>query len=235
MYLQWGYNTEWYTKSTIHVNDVVDGVPYNFTLYKVKAHDRSDLDAIVEKPIEITVPQYNYRIGFYLNKTKTKAIEINFDHAKYIVYNNQLLHAKGQIGNTVFDTDTAFTVNQFHLEHTNGANFYQLNYVRQYELMAKNNRPVFTALWKAGAGIVIPKTDITLNNKRIDNRFHTAGYCIGVEGGARWYFAKKWFLEGMGKTGFVNYTNSLAVGNGKVNHYFGYVELIGLVGYDINF
>lgn len=235
MYLQWGYNTEWYTKSAIHVNDVVDGVPHNFTLYKAKAHDRNDLDAILKKPIEISVPQYNYRVGFYLNAAKTKAIEVNFDHAKYIVYDNQLLHAKGNIGNNFFDTDTAFTHDQFHFEHTNGANFYQINYVKQYALKQIEKRVVFTALWKAGAGVVIPKTDITLSGKRIDNRFHVAGYCIGVEGGARWYFTKSWFLEGTGKTGFVNYTNSLAVGSGKVNHHFGYLELIGLIGYDIQF
>ena len=34
MYLQWGYNTEWYTKSNIHFNSVVNGVPHNFTLLK---------------------------------------------------------------------------------------------------------------------------------------------------------------------------------------------------------
>lgn len=235
MYLQWGYNTEWYTKSNIHVNNVVNGVPHEFTLYKAKAHDRSDLDAIAKKPIEITVPQYSYRIGFYLNKAKTKAVEINFDHTKYIVNDNQTFRAKGRIGDTFFDKDTAFTANQFHLEHTNGGNFYHINYVRQYQLKSNNEIPVFTALWKAGAGIVIPKTDVTLSSKRVDNRFIVAGYCISAEGGARWYFAKKWFLEATGKTGFVNYTNSLAAGSGRINHYFGYFELIGLVGYDINF
>ena len=95
--------------------------------------------------------------------------------------------------------------------------------------------PLFTGLWKAGAGILIPKTDITLSGKRVDNKFHIAGFCFGAEGGARWYFAKKWFLEGMAKTGFADYTNSLAAGGGRVNHSFGYFELIGLVGYDIKF
>lgn len=235
MYLQWGYNTEWYTKSTIHFNTSVNGVPHNYTIYKAKAHDRNDLDAIVKKPIEISVPQYNYRIGFYLNAKKTKAVELNFDHTKYIVYDNQKLRAKGYIGTTTFDKDTAFSVNDMHFEHTNGANFYQINYVSQHLLKQKNNRPQFTFLWKAGAGILIPKTDVTLSGKRIDNKFHIAGYCFGVEAGSRWYFAKKWFLEGTAKTGFANYTNSLAIDNGKVSHKFGYFELIGTVGYEINF
>ena len=235
MYLQWGYNTEWYTKSKIHFNSMVDGVDHNFTIYKAKAHDRSDINGIVKNPIEFTIPQYNYRVGFYLNKKHTKAIEINFDHTKYIVYNDQVIHAKGNIGSNYFDKDTSFAFNQVHFEHTNGANFYQINYVRQYELKRNAKRAVLTGLWKAGGGILIPKTDITLSNKRVDNRFHVAGYCFGVEGGARWFFMKHLFLEGTAKAGFANYTNALGAGNGKVNHSFGYFELIGTIGYDINF
>jgi hypothetical protein len=235
MYLQWGYNTEWYTKSNIHFNTSVNGVQHNFTIYKAKASDRPDLDAITKKPIEISIPQFNYRIGFYLNQQKTKAVEINFDHTKYIVNDNQRLRAKGNIGNTNFDKDTVFNRNDLQFEHTNGANFLQINYVRQHTVKLKNNRPQFTLLWKAGAGILIPKTDVTLSGKRIDNKFHIAGYCLGVEGGGRWHFWKKLFLEGTAKTGFANYTNSLALDGGKINHHFGYLELIGTVGYEINF
>jgi hypothetical protein len=235
MYLQWGYNTEWYTKSNIHFNSVVNGVPHNFTIYKAKGYDRSDLNSITKQPLQVSIPQYNYRLGFYLNKNHTKAIEINFDHTKYIVHNNQTVHAKGNIGTNYFDKDTVFTVNQVHFEHTNGANFYQINYVRQYELKRNKKRAVITGLWKAGAGVLIPKTDITLSGKRVDNRFHVAGYCFGAEGGARWFFIKHLFLEGTAKAGFANYVNSLAAGQGKVNHHFGYFELIGTLGYDINF
>jgi hypothetical protein len=235
MYLQWGYNTEWYTKSTIHFNSMVNGVDHNFTIYKAKAHDRSDMNGIVKNPIEFTIPQYNYRIGFYLNKKHTKAIEINYDHTKYIVYNDQSVRARGNIGSNYFDKDTSFAFNEVHFEHTNGANFYHVNYVRQYELKNNGKRPVFTALWKAGAGILIPKTDITLSNKRVDNRFHIAGYCFGAEAGARWYISRKLFFEGTAKAGFANYINALGAGSGKVNHHFEYFELIGTIGYDINF
>ena len=235
MYLQWGYNTEWYTKSNIHFNNVVNGVDHNFTIYKAKAHNRSDLKSMLKNPIAISVPQYNYRIGFYLNAKHTKAIEINYDHTKYIVYDNQPLHAKGNIGSSYFDKDTSFTYDQLHFEHTNGANFYQINYVRQYELKKNSRRTVFTGLWKAGAGILIPKTDVTLSGKRVDNRYHIAGYCFGAEGGGRWYLSRKLFFEATAKTGFANYTNALATGDGRVNHSFGYFELIGTIGYDIKF
>ncbi len=77
MYLQWGYNTEWFTRSDIHFKGSVNGVPHDFTAYNVRGVDQNDFDAILKKPIEVSVPQYNYRIGFYLNKEKTKAIEFN--------------------------------------------------------------------------------------------------------------------------------------------------------------
>lgn len=235
MYIQWGYNVEWYSRSNIHFKQSTNGVDYNFTIYKARAHNRPDFDALINIPLSVFVPQYNYRVGFYLNKKHTRAIEINYDHTKYVLTNDQRLHAKGTIGKDYFDTDTSFTANQIAFEHTNGANFYQINYVRQYALKKNSKRTIFSGLWKAGAGILVPKTDITLNGKRIDNRFHIAGYCIGLEGGARWYLGKRIFLEAAAKTGFANYSNSLALGGGRVNHSFTYFEVIWTVGYDIKF
>jgi hypothetical protein len=235
MYFQWGYNTEWYTKSNIKFNTIVNGVPHNFTLYNVKAKDKPDFDGIYKNTIEISIPQYNYRIGFYINKQKTKALEINFDHTKYVIENNQNLRMKGIIGSKTFDVDTSFNKEDLHLEHTDGANFLQVNYVQQKVLRKKNNRPQFTFVWKAGAGIVIPRTDATVGGKRIDNWFHVAGYCLGVEAGSRWYFARNWFLETTAKTGYARYTNALAIDGGKISHGFGYVELIATAGYQFMF
>ena len=57
----------------------------NFTLHDVKANDKPDFDSIARKPLEMLLPQYNYRIEFYLNPTHATAIEVNFDHIKYVV------------------------------------------------------------------------------------------------------------------------------------------------------
>src|SRR5689334_2859847 len=68
IYLQWGYNADAYTHSTIHFK-MANG--NDFKLHRAKAHDSGDFDAIYKEPMEISIPQYNYRIGFYINERQT--------------------------------------------------------------------------------------------------------------------------------------------------------------------
>lgn len=239
MYLQWGYNTEWYTKSTIHF--LLPGGT-NFKLHKVSAVDRPDLDAIYKKPKDISIPQYNYRIGFYLNKKHSRALELNFDHAKYIVFDGQVAHASGTIDGKSINADTLLDPKNFlHFEHTDGANWLHINYVQQHTLVMtkKQKHPLLTYVWKAGAGINIPRTDFTWRGKRLNNDFHVAGYNVSVEGGLRLYPLKKFFIETTGKTGYVRYVNALAnspeLKDSRARHSFGYFEFIATIGYDIKF
>jgi hypothetical protein len=124
-----------------------------------------------------------------------------------------------------------------HLEHTNGGNFYHLNYVGRTELLHNKRKDCerVGAIYKAGAGIVIPKSDVILLGTQLDNKFHIAGYVMSVEAGLRYYPLKRLFLEVTGKGGFANFTDVLTIGNGRANHHFFYGEVIGMVGYDINF
>lgn len=239
MYIQWGYNTEWYTRSNIRFT-----MPNrtDFTLHKVKATDRPDLDAVYKKPGDISIPQYNYRIGFYLNKLHTRAIEVNFDHAKYIVTDFQKVKVTGIIDGKPVNGDSILNPQTFlHFEHTDGANWLHINYVHQKTLLLKrdNKNPLINFIWKAGAGINIPRTDFTWKGDRLNNNFHIAGYNISAEAGVRIYPLKKIFFEFTGKSGFVRYVNALSNSNDikgiRAKHSFGYFELIGLIGYDINF
>ncbi len=239
MYLQWGYNTEWYTRSNIDFR-MANGD--RFRLHHAKAHDKPDMDAILKKPLEISIPQYNYRLGFYLNKKKSKALELNFDHIKYVVTDGQKVKVTGTIDGQQVNGDSILNRATFlHLEHTDGGNLLHLNYVQQHTILKTTNksRELVNLLWKAGAGINIPRTDFTYRGDRLNNKFHIAGYNVSAEAGARIYPFKKIFLEFTGKTGYVKYINALAnttqqKGN-RVSHSFGYVEMIGLIGFDFKF
>lgn len=238
LYFQWGYNVDAYTRSTVHFK-MNNGD--NFVLHHARAHDSGDFDAIYKEPVEISIPQYNYRIGFYLNNKYDKAIEINFDHTKYILSDGQTVRVTGIIDGKPVDGDSILDRNRFlHFEHSDGANWLHINYVRLYTVLMNRTKthPVLRYVWKGGAGINIPRTDFTWHGDRLNNNFHVAGYNISAEGGARFYMSKKFFLEGTAKTGFVKYINALAnttttKGN-RATHYFGYIEGILTIGLDVH-
>lgn len=239
MYIQWGYNTEWYTKSNIHFR-MANGD--NFKLHKAVAHDKPDMDAIWEKPGDISIPQYNYRLGFYINKKRTKSLELNFDHIKYVVTDGQKVRVTGTINNQPVNGDSILNPGTFlHLEHTDGGNLLHLNYVQQNTLLRTHitKRPLVNLLWKAGAGINIPRTDFTYRGDRLNNNFHIAGYNLSAEAGARLYPFRSFFIEATGKSGYVRYVNALAnttsLKGSRVTHGFGYFELIATFGFDIRF
>lgn len=239
MYVQWGYNTEAYTKSNIRfrINNGDD-----FELHKAKAHDRRDWDDIYKETFQVSIPQYNYRIGFYLNKQHSRAFEINFDHAKYIVTDGQTVHVTGTIGGKPVDADSVLNPQTFlHFEHSDGANWLNFNYVQQHVLFntVQTKRPLVTYLWKAGAGFNIPRTDFTWKGSRLNNDFHIAGYNLDAEADMRLYPFRHFFIELVGKTGYARYIDALVdtretKGN-RASHGIGFVEAVGLFGYDINF
>lgn len=231
VYAQWGYNREWYSKSNIHLK----GADYDFTIHHATAVDKPDFQAIWKVPHHVTIPQTNFRIGVYLTQDQRHAIEINFDHTKYIMEDNKTRRISGHIHGRAVDMDTLITPNFVHFEHSDGANFLQINYVGQRELYTYKNRKLFSWVHKLGAGIVIPKSNVTIMGKQLDNRFHISGYVMSAETGIRYYVFRNFFLEFTGKAGFANYTNALTVESGKANHKFTYVEVIGLIGYDLHF
>jgi hypothetical protein len=235
-YFSWGYNKDWFSKSDIHFKNTTseydsDAHPksYDFTLYDVEAKDRPGFKNIPHT--DITIPQYVYRIGYYLNDKHDLGIEINFDHVKYVMRDWQTLHLKGTIHGKYYDADTMISPDNFlAFEHSDGANFLLLNIMKRQKLLnSKNNKHHISAVMKAGAGIGIPKTRVQLFGETLDNRFHVAGCIAGVEAGLR-YDSRYFFAEYTAKGAFANYTNVLVIGKGKANHHFWTAENILTIG-----
>src|SRR4051812_14952552 len=76
-YFSWGYNTEWYTNSNLYINQPSLG--NDLVFQSVAAHDRPGWDNNLFNKAP-TIPQYNYRIGYFFNKKKNLGVELNFDH-----------------------------------------------------------------------------------------------------------------------------------------------------------
>lgn len=238
-YFGWGYTRAWYSKSTIHfvnnsnrINPATGRTDnYDFTLHDVTAHDRPDFDQLKDV-INITIPQFVSRIGYNLNSKW--GFEINYDHTKYVVDDNQKIRISGRFNENWVDTDTLLNGNDLvHFEHTDGANFWMCNVIRKWDLISIPNKFNITWLLKPGAGVVVPRTDVTLFGQRVNNDWKLAGWITGIESGARFAFFNKAYFEFVGKAVFADYVNVFVVGkgNGKANHHFFAAQLTATIGY----
>lgn len=232
MYGQWGYNRDRFSRSDIHFT----GKDYDFTIHRARAHDKPDFSGFRDAPLDITIPQNSFRIGFYLNAARTRAFEINFDHAKYVMEGGQRARISGTIHGERLDADTTIAPMFVSFEHTNGANLYLINYVSQHPIWQGKKRTVATLLWKVGAGVPIPKSDVRLFGVELDNRYHVAGYLAAAEAGTRFYISRRLFAEATLKGGWANYRDVLTVGeDGRASHHFWFGEVLAFVGYDLPF
>lgn len=240
LYFNWGYTSAWYSKSTIHFVDHSNKYhpytgrynEYDFTIYNAKATDRPDFNKIKDV-INITIPQFVFRIGYYFNKKKDFGIELNYDHAKYVVNDYQRVHIKGEFNGHPVDKDTTLDPNTFlHFEHTDGANFWMFNLVKRWTLV--NPSKNFLAGWvvKAGPGFVYPRTDVTLFGERLNNNWHIAGWIVGAESGIHIEFLKRGMFEFTGKGSYADYMKCLVLGkgNGTANHKFWTAQLTATIG-----
>lgn len=243
-YLSWGYNKCWHTRSNIHFQNLNGQVNpktglvdyYDFTIYKAKAHDRPNYEGI--KDIKnLTIPQYNVRFGIYFNDKMNDGIEISFDHTKYVMSDYQTLRLVGQIYGVPINKDTLIDPNNFlHFEHTDGANFLLVNYLKKFNL-CKSKKEWFSLslVTKYGAGIVIPRTDVRLFGNRINNKFHIAGVVVGVEAGLRATVLKYAFVELTSRGTYAYYINSLVQGkqNGSASQRFATLQAILTAGIQV--
>lgn len=238
-YFSWGYTRAAYSKSTIHFKDVSGNyhdytgktANYDFTIYNVTAHDKPDFDKLPDV-INITIPQYVGRLGYTFNDKW--GIELNYDHTKYVVTDWQNARIKGQIDGQQIDGDTILNPDRFlHFEHTDGANFWMINAVRRWQLYTPSEK--FKVAWvlKPGAGVVIPRTDVTIFGERLNNNWHLAGWIVGVESGLRVEFLRRGLFEFVAKGSYADYRQVLVLGkgNGSASHHFFTGQLTATLGF----
>lgn len=231
-YFSWGYNKEWYTRSNVTIDQPELG--NKFTMRNVRAHDHPGWDeGLFSKAISI--PQYNYRIGWFFNRKKGWGVEINFDHTKYIIADGQYVHVTGTMNNKPVDDRVTFKENQnahagdssSYYFLNNGANFLLFNIVKRWHLYSnKKETVVIDGLTKAGIGPVIPHVE----NKFFDQpgndpHFQLGGWNVGLEGAVRATFFKYVYLEYANKLDYARYSG-LKIYKGKAKQAFGTYEMI---------
>jgi hypothetical protein len=207
-YFALGSHVAAYTRSDIHLRS--NDQSFDFVLEKVKGRD--------DKFLKSTggAMQYDYQFGYYFKK-KNFGIEYNFDHVKYFAKHDQTVRTVGTVNGQDVDEELPITTYVQNFEHSNGANYMLLNFVKWKELVtSKDKKRILDLMYKAGGGIVFPKTNSTVMNKHRDDTYNVAGYVFALEGGLRYNLLKFFFVESSLKGAFANYSHILiADGTGK--------------------
>ena len=238
-YFSWGYNTEWYTRSNVKISQPELGNDFMFK--SIRGHDHRGWDeGLFSKAL--TIPQYNYRIGYFLGNKKDWGIEINFDHTKFIFADDQQVHIKGTMNNKAVDGYVRFKENDAvgadsssYYFLNNGANFLLFNIVKRWHLSANKKGTIkIDGLSKFGIGPVVPHVQNKFFDQPENNpHFQVGGWNTGLEGALRSTFYKYVYLELAGKVDYARYAN-LKIYKGTARQAFGTAEIVLSLGVTFN-
>lgn len=212
-YVYWGWNRGAYSNSDIHFK----GENYDFTLSDVTANDRPTKLGLNPyfRLDRITIPQTNYRIGYFFKENYT--VSIGVDHMKYVMNADQNVQINGNIGTgSIFDGvyingSIQLTEDFLTFEHTDGLNYINVE-VKRFDdfshLIGLNSKNLQINLTEGlGAGILLPKSNTELLNKERYDEFHLAGWGISASVGLNITFLKHFFIQSDVKLGYINMSN----------------------------
>ncbi len=204
MFFFWGWNRAAFSQSDIRFK----GNGYNFTLNNVVAHDRpSDLSWDYINPLEGSKPQFNFRYAYFLKDNL--ALVVGTDHMKYVMDQEQAVKFNGHISDPVYaemvqDGQVDLTDAEFlTFEHTDGLNYINAGVEKYKNILSKKNFDIFWA-YGAGAGVLMPKSNIKLFGNERSDRFHVAGFGLDARTNIKFVFWNHWMARGEGKFGYIN-------------------------------
>ncbi len=238
LYFSWGYNKEWYTNSNVSVSQPALGNSFTFTNVKGVDHPGWENEQFFTKALSI--PQYNYRLGYFIDRDKGWGVEINFDHTKWLFPNNQMVHIKGMIHNQPFvgsvnfaDSVAGSDSSSYHYLN-NGANFLLFNVVKRWHIWSNKKQTIrVDGLGKLGVGPVIPHVQVKyFDQPQNDQHFQLGGWNVGLEGDLKVTFFHYVYLEYANKVDYARYTN-LKIYQGTDKQAFGTYEMILNLGVTI--
>lgn len=199
----WGYNRSAYTKSNLRFV----GPGYDFTLTGAVAKDNPSPFSAENyfKISNITVPQFNGRIGYYLRDHW--AISFGYDHMKYIFQDKNEVTLSGEISpgidqvtnwSGVYDSEPVVTDrNTFHYENSNGLNYLHFEFTRTDMLVAFGEKDQFaiSSNLSVGAGSLLSFNDFTFAGKKNVATVSMSGYGLSAHASLRFEFFRHMFLQ----------------------------------------
>ena len=232
LYAYWGWNRGWYSNSDISFR----GADYDFALSKVVAKDRQTPFSINDylNPALITIPQYNFRIGYFLHDHYN--ISFGVDHMKYVVQTGQTAEISGHISGsgTIYDgnyeKEPVVIEEGFLLfEHTDGLNYLNAEF-RRFDNILDFNKVKINLTEGLGAGALMPKTNATLLNNVRHDEFHLAGWGMGAVVAVNISFFEVFFIQSELKGGFISMpdirTTANEIDRASQNFFFSQLNIV---------
>jgi len=230
-YFYWGWNWGWYTKSTIDFK----GNDHDFMLTKVRAKDRqSKFKLDYFNPSTATIPQYNFRVGYFI--TNKYSVTIGIDHMKYVVQPYQTVKINGTIdeegkafAGNYSNEDITILPEFLRFEHTDGLNYVNTE-LRHLEELVGSKQIKLGMVKGLGAGVLLPKTNVTLWDSERYDEFHLSGYGISAMLGANVAFGRVFFFQTELKGGYFNLpdirTTSSELDSAKQDFFFTQLNIV---------
>ena len=226
-YGSWGYNEESYTHSNLYV--VQPSIGNNLEYQNITAHDRIGWDNLFNN--QPTIPQYNYRLGYFFNEKQDWAIELNFDHTKYVATQGYYVRVTGQLGGKSINKNVMISDSTLRYQLNNGANFFLFNLVKRLRIVSTKNKIfMMDGLLKAGVGPVIPHVDNQIFGNNNKHQFQFGGGNTGIEAAVKVTIFKHFYAEYCNKLDYAWYYR-LEVYDGRAHQSFGTYENILNIGY----
>jgi hypothetical protein len=215
-FFNWGWNAGAYTKSNLHMK----GDDYDITFHKIIATDKhTEVSYYNYLHINrVTIPQTNMRLGYFINNNT--AIVVGVDHMKYVMRQNQMVNATGEIQHTgafkkIYNGPIQLTEDFLTFEHTDGLNLLHIG-VEKYKTLVplKTKKILLEWVYGANIGVMVPKTNVKFLDYERTDRFHVSGYGLDCKLALQASFWKHLLIKVEGKLGFINMPDIVLHKNG---------------------
>ncbi len=237
-YFYWGWNRETYTKSDIHFR----GENFNFTVKKAVALDRQSPFALDPyfKLDEVTIPQYNYRFGYFISPKYN--ISVGWDHMKYVMIQDQMARVSGtikgtntQYNGTYDNKEVKMTGDFLQFEHTDGLNYLNAEINRVESVYTYKNMAI-RATFGLGTGVLYPRTRAVVLGREVNDQWHISGLGVSAKSGINISFYNHFFIQAELKAGFIDMPNIVIEANSsdRAKQNFGFVQANVVFGWQFN-
>jgi hypothetical protein len=198
-YLSWGTSKEYWSNSDIHVSQPTLG--NDFTIFDVRGSDDGFGLAEMLRG-DLLGPQFNVRIGRFFNDSQRIGIEFSLEHSKYQSVIGQVAQVDGTVNGMPTNAPMVLTHQFFSEVLHNGANHVMISGVNRLPLFGQVNETwSSSALFKLGAGVMLPHTTDTVTGMTNNVGPKTLRNAIGLDHG--WWQLNGWTAGGEAALRFV--------------------------------